>query len=506
MTDNANMAALLDAALVRHGAIPAFELSDGTMVWRQDLQRQAGHMAGALAAAGAGPGHRILVQADKSVAAVALYLATLRIGAVYNPLNTAYTATEVNYFLSDAEPMVVIAPAAKLGSIASVARQHGARALLTLEADGSGSLADAARGAAAFDDAVIREPDDLAVLIYTSGTTGRSKGAMITHGNLAFVARGLIEHWQLRQGEVLIHALPLTHVHGLSISLNPGLLGGMKMLWREKFESGRVLADLGHAQVMMGVPTFNTRLLAEPGLTAQASGGMRLFMSGSAPLLPETHTEFHARTGHTILERYGMTETGVIASNPYNGERIAGSVGFALPGVSVRIADDRGRELARGDTGMVEVRGPNVFKGYWRLPEKTREEFRDDGFFVTGDQGAMAPDGRLTLVGRAKDLIITGGLNVYPIEVEQALNALPGISESAVIGVPHADFGEGVVAVVTAAGVEPPHEAAIIAALAERLAKFKCPKRVIVVAELPRNAMGKVTKASLRAKYKDLLV
>ena len=504
---NANLAQAIADALALHGAIPALELSDGKLISRMDLLDQVLHMAGALAAAGVGPGDRVTVQAEKSVAALALYLATLAVGAVFNPLNSAYTSAEASYFLADAEPAAVVASAAQLKELEPVARRHGARALFTLEADGSGTLADAARAAKPLGSPYPRDPDDLAALLYTSGTTGRSKGAMITHDNLASNAAALIEIWGLVAGETLIHALPIFHVHGLFVAINTALLGGLKMIWQEKFETQAILAQLPHAQVMMGVPTFYTRLLAEPALDRQAFAHMRLFISGSAPLLPQTHAAFHERTGHAILERYGMTETGMIASNPLHGDRIAGSVGYALPGVSVRIAEGKFGERPSGSTGMVEVRGPNVFKGYWRLPEKTREEFTADGFFVTGDQGFLSDDGRLTLVGRAKDLIITGGLNVYPAEIEQALNGLPGIAESAVIGVPHPDYGEAVVAIVVAraADAAPPAEAQIIAALAQRLAKFKCPKRIVVLAELPRNAMGKVSKAALRERYKGLL-
>ncbi len=503
MSTNANLQALVATAFARHAAIPLFQLANGTTVSRAELLSQVHAIAGALIEAGVAPGDRVMVQAEKSVATVALYLATLQVGAIFNPLNTAYTAAEMGYFLTDAEPKVVVAPAARLAQIADLAWQSGAAARLSLEADGRGTLVDAAQSAHPQAEIVPRSASDLAALAYTSGTTGRSKGAMLTHGNLASNALTLIDLWQLKAGERLIHALPIYHVHGLFVALDTALLSGMTMLWMETFSAPRVLAALPHADVMMGVPTFYTRLISEPALDRPVTKDMRLFISGSAPLLPETHAEFDARTGHTILERYGMTETGMIASNPYSGKRIAGTVGYPLTDVSVRVADPEGRELPYGEIGVVEVRGPNVFSGYWRMPEKTAEEFHDGGWFITGDQGVMAEDGRLSLVGRAKDLIITGGLNVYPIEIEQALNALPGIGESAVIGVPHKDFGEGVVAVVT--GPHPPGEAAIIAALAEKLAKFKCPKRVIVVPELPRNAMGKVTKAELRATYKDLL-
>ena len=425
--------------------------------------------------------------------------------AVFNPLNSGYTAVEVGFVLGDAEPKVVVASGERIAEIGDTARKHGAQALLALEADGSGSLSNAARDAKPFGAPVARDADDLAALLYTSGTTGRPKGAMITHGNLLSNALALIQTWELTAGEALIHALPIYHVHGLFVALNTALLGGLKLLWHEKFDARAVLADFDRAQVMMGVPTFYTRLLAEAALTPAACAGLRLFVSGSAPLLPETHAAFRERTGHAILERYGMTETGMIASNPYRGERIAGSVGYALPGVTVRVAGAHGNELPRGETGMVEVNGPNVFNGYWRLPDKTRDEFRADGYFITGDQGVMAKDGLLTLVGRAKDLIITGGLNVYPIEIEQALNAVHGITDSAVIGVPHADFGEAVVAVVTTSDGSSVSEAEIIATLSRRLAKFKCPKRIVLVPELPRNSMGKVSKAELRERFKTLL-
>ncbi len=504
MTSTANLFALIAAAFARDGEFPLFHLPGGATLSRAVVLEQTNASAGALLAAGVAPGDRVMVQAEKSVAAVALYLATLKIGAIYNPLNTAYTAAEMAYFLADAEPKVVVAPSARLGQIADLAEKSGVSALLSLETDGSGSLIDAARSATPFAGVVARTKDDLAALAYTSGTTGRSKGAMLTHGNLSSNALTLIDLWRLKPGEKLIHALPIYHVHGLFVALDTALLGGMTLLWMEKFEAARVLAALPDADVMMGVPTFYTRLLAESALDRERCRNLRLFISGSAPLLPETHTEFRARTGHTILERYGMTETGMITSNPYAGNRIAGTVGYPLTDVSVRVADAAGCEVPRGEIGVVEVHGPNVFSGYWRMPEKTAEEFRDGGWFITGDQGVMTEDGRLSLVGRAKDLIITGGLNVYPIEVEQALNALPGIGESAVIGVPHPDFGEAVVAVVTATDSAPLNERVIIATLAETLAKFKCPKRVIVVPELPRNAMGKVTKADLRAAHQAL--
>lgn len=507
MLNNANISSLFEFALREHSAIPVFERTNGQLISREALVAHATAMAGALLRAGVRPGDRITVQAEKSTALVALYLAALKIGAVYHPLNTAYTPSEAAYFLADAEPAVVVAPAAKLTLIEPSARRAGARALLSLEDDGSGSLADAAAAAAPMYETVRRGADDLAALLYTSGTTGRSKGAMITHGNLATNAAALIKIWGLARGETLIHALPIYHVHGLFVALNTALLGGLKMIWQDKFDATAVLARLPDAHIFMGVPTFYSRILAEPGLTPAACKQMRLFVSGSAPLLAETHQAFLLRTRHTILERYGMTETGMIASNPLHGERIAGTVGYPLPDVAIRTTDNAGKEQPRGATGMVEVKGPNVFAGYWRMPDKTREDIRPDGFFITGDQGVLADDGRLTLVGRAKDLIITGGLNVYPREIEQALDGMPGIAESAVFAVPHIDFGEAVAAAVVmkSGGIQLPSEAEMIATLSKTLAKFKCPKRIVVLTELPRNSMGKVSKAELRARFKTLL-
>ena len=498
MSDPHNLAALIEAACVRHADVPLFRLSGGQTISRAEFLEQVDRIAAVLAAAGIRPGDRVSLQAEKSPEAAAVYVATLKIGAVFNPLNTAYTPAEVSFFLQDCEPSAVIAPAARLPEL-----PKGAWASFSLEADGTGSLTDAVHAGGPFGESVARSADDLAVLAYTSGTTGRSKGAMITHGNLSSNALTLVEAWHLTPGERLIHALPIYHVHGLFVGLNTALLGGLSMDWFAKFEVSPVLDALSTAQIMMGVPTFYTRLLAEQRLDAERCRNVRLFVSGSAPLLAGTHAEFRERTGQAILERYGMTETGMIASNPHDGERRAGTVGYALPGIEIRVTDAEGRELPAGEPGGVEVRGPNVFKGYWRLPEKTATEFRDGGWFITGDQGVLAGDGRLTLVGRAKDLIITGGLNVYPVEIEEALGALPGITEAAVIGVPHPDFGEAVVAVVTLADGAALDEADAIATLGKTLANFKRPKRVIAVPALPRNTMGKVLKAELRAAYRD---
>ncbi|HRK17648.1 MAG TPA: AMP-binding protein [Hyphomicrobiaceae bacterium] len=500
---NANLYALLEAAFARAGNHPAFVERSGATTSYRDLAGNIERYAGALVAAGVAPGDRVMVQAEKSLSSVYLYLATLKVGAVYNPLNTAYTAAELEYFVSDAEPRLFVAPSSVIGRVRATDAGKAIPVAETLEADGTGSIVDRAKAATPSKATVDRQKTDLAALLYTSGTTGRSKGAMITHENLSSNAITLTEYWGFDGKDVLLHALPIFHVHGLFVALHTALLNGATMLWHPKFDLDAVLADLPKATVMMGVPTFYTRLLGTPKFTRDSVPKMRLVISGSAPLLAETHVEFEQRTGLKILERYGMTEAGMITSNPYHGgERLAGTVGYALPGISVRVRSPEGAELPDGEPGVLEVKGPNIFSGYWRNPEKTREDFRSDGYFITGDVATMSPDGRVTIVGRAKDLIISGGFNVYPKEIETEINLLPGVEESAVIGCPHPDFGEGVVAVVTAkAGEQAPTEAAIVAALSGRLAKFKLPKRVFVVGTLPRNAMGKVQKAELRKQY-----
>jgi malonyl-CoA/methylmalonyl-CoA synthetase len=498
-----NLYALLDERFRAAGDNPAFRAPDGRILlsYRQ-LREETARYANALAALGLAPGDRVSVQIEKSLANVVLYLAVMKAGGVFQPLNTAYTESEVGYFVGDAEPSIIVCDSPRQEAMRALADRHRVTAVVNLDARGEGSLSQLARGMADRHETVPRAGDDLAGLLYTSGTTGRSKGAMLTHDNLSSNALTLHKLWGFVAGDVLVHALPIFHVHGLYVALNTAFLNGSEMVWFEKFDAEAAVKAFGSASVMMGVPTFYTRLLASPALARDACKKMRLFVSGSAPLLAETHAEFEERTGHRILERYGMTETGMIASNPYAGERVAGTVGFALPGVSVRIADGEGREVPRGEIGVIEVKGPNVFKGYWRMPEKTSEEFRADGSFITGDVATMADDGRITIVGRAKDVIITGGFNVYPKEVEEELDALPEIIESAVIGIPHVDFGEGVVAVVTAKTLV--DERAVITMLAARLARFKCPKRVITVSALPRNAMGKVQKAELRKIYAEL--
>jgi len=459
----------------------------------------AARYANALADLGVDAGDRVTVQVEKSLDNLLLYLGVLKQGAVYQPLNTAYTAAELDYFVGDAKPALVVGRPEDTASLAAIASRHAAR-FTSLGDKGDGDLPRLAAAASTDHATIERQGDDMAALLYTSGTTGRSKGAMITHANLESNARTLCEAWRITATDRLIHALPIFHVHGLFVAINTVFLMGGGLIWLERFDAAKVLELLPDATMLMGVPTFYTRLLGLDGLDREACASMRLFTAGSAPLLAETHEAFEARTGHRILERYGMTETGMITSNPYDGERVAGTVGYALPGVSVRIADGEGREVPRGDIGTIEVKGPNVFKGYWQMPEKTAAEFRPDGWFITGDLATMAEDGRVTIVGRAKDLIISGGFNVYPKEIEVELDQLEGIGESAVIGVPHPDFGEGVVAVATANG-QAPDEAAVIAALGERLARFKVPKRVFFVADLPRNTMGKVQKAELRKAY-----
>ncbi len=466
-----------------------------------DLEAISGRFARRLADLGVAPGDRVAAQVEKSPEALFLYLACLRLGVAFLPLNTAYTPSEIGYFLGDAEPKVVVCDPAAAATTAAVA---GPAQILTLDAQGEGTLTEGARGLdPAFPTAAVAAAD-LAAIVYTSGTTGRSKGAMLSHGNLAANALTLHRIWGFRPDDVLLHALPIYHVHGLFVASHCVLLNGTGMIFLPRFDPAEILRWLPRATVMMGVPTHYTRLLAEPGLTAAAVRTMRLFISGSAPLLDETHRAFQARTGHAILERYGMTETGMNTSNPLDGERRPGTVGQPLPDVELRIVDRDGRALPAGETGMIEVRGPNVFGGYWRRPEQTAAEFRPDGYFITGDLGTRDADGYIRIVGRGKDLIISGGLNVYPKEVEERIDALDGVDESAVIGVPHPDFGEAVVAVVRPLPGRDLTEAGVLAALHDQLAAFKRPKRVIFVAEIPRNAMGKVQKVALRESWRGL--
>jgi malonyl-CoA/methylmalonyl-CoA synthetase len=478
---------------------------DGGELTYGAVDRMAGRYAAALAASGVKPGDRVLVQVEKSPAALFLYLGCVRCGAAFVPLNTAYTPAEVAYFISDAEPALVVCNPEKAETFAAMVRGHGAGRVLTLDAQGRGTLATLIEAQAPGARDVDRGPSDLAAILYTSGTTGRSKGAMLSHGNLRSNAEALIQTWKFTANDVLIHALPIFHAHGLYVATNVTLMAGGSMIFLPKFDARTVLQWMPRASAMMGVPTFYTRLLDEPGLTRAVAAHMRLFISGSAPLLADTFEAFAQRTGHRILERYGMTETSMNTSNPYDGDRVPGSVGFPLPGVEARVTDpESGRELARDEIGMIEVRGPNVFSGYWRMEEKTRAEFRRDGFFITGDLGKIDARGYVWILGRNKDLVITGGYNVYPKEVELEIDTIPGVLESAVIGLPHADFGEAVTAVVIRQAGATVGEAEIVERLKERLARFKLPKRVVFADELPRNTMAKVQKNVLRDRFRDL--
>src|SRR6266851_2909835 len=482
----------------------AIETIDGQHLSYGDLMARAGQMANVLIDAGVRSGDRVAAQTEKSVPGLVLYLAAVRAGAVYLPLNTAYTLNELEYFIADAEPSLVVCDPAKAEGIGAIAAKVDAR-VLTLGADGRGSLTDAAAKASAAFTTVVRADDDLAAILYTSGTTGRSKGAMLTHDNLASNSLSLVDYWRFTDKDVLIHALPIYHTHGLFVASNVTLFARASMIFLPKFDPDLIIQLMAHATVLMGVPTFYTRLLQSPALTKESTRHMRLFVSGSAPLLADTHREWFARTGHAVLERYGMTETNMNTSNPYDGERVPGAVGHPLPGVTLRVTDpETGREVSRDTIGMIEVKGPNVFKGYWRMPEKTKAEFRDDGFFITGDLGKIDDKGYVHILGRGKDLVISGGFNVYPKEIESEIDAMPGVIESAVIGVPHADFGEGVTAVVVCDKSAKVDESSVLKALDGRLAKFKMPKRVIVVDELPRNAMGKVQKNILRDTYSKI--
>jgi malonyl-CoA/methylmalonyl-CoA synthetase len=500
---NANLYARLFDGL-KEPLKTAIEPDQGDPISYRDLDARAAQYASYLKACGVKPGDRIAVQVEKSVAAVMLYLATVRAGAIFLPLNTAYTLNELSYFFGDAEPSLIVCDPAKADGIAGIAKPVGAR-VETLDSEGCGSLSDGAAKSAATFETIHRDGKDLAAILYTSGTTGRSKGAMLSHDNLASNALTLVDVWHFTDKDVLIHALPIYHTHGLFVAINTCLFSRATMIFLKKLDTDRIIDLMPRATVLMGVPTFYVRLLQNPRLTKDAAQHMRLFISGSAPLLAETHREWSARTGHAVLERYGMTETNMNTSNPYDGDRVPGAVGFPLPGVTMRVTDpETGHELARNDIGMLEVKGPNVFQGYWRMPEKTKAEFRDDGFFITGDLGKIDPHGYVHIIGRGKDLVISGGFNVYPKEIESEIDAIPGVIESAVIGVPHADFGEGVTAVVVPDKKTKLDENAVLRALDGRIAKFKLPKRVLFIDELPRNTMGKVQKNILRDKYGTL--
>ncbi|MEY3216649.1 MAG: Long-chain-fatty-acid--CoA ligase [Pseudomonadota bacterium] len=492
----------------------AVQTDEGLQYSWLDLERSTAMVANLLQSLGLPEGSRVAVQVEKSVEALILYLATLRAGYVFLPLNTAYQSAEIEYFIGNAEPAVVVCSGANFAWVSKIAFKAGTQHVFTLNEDRTGSLLDRAALQSDRHTPVQRRADDLAAILYTSGTTGRSKGAMLTHGNMLSNALTLKDYWGWKKGDVLIHALPIFHVHGLFVAIHGALINGSKMIWMAKFDPKRVISYMQQATVFMGVPTLYVRMLAEPSLNKAAVQNMRLFVAGSAPLLIETFTEWQERTGHTILERYGMSETAMLTSNPYaadkryakQSERRGGTVGFPLPGVTLRVRGDDGQDMPVGEIGGIQVKGPNVFKGYWRMPEKTAEEFTSDGFFKTGDVGKVDERGYVTIVGRSKDLIISGGYNVYPAEIEGYINDMKGVAESAVVGVPHPDFGEVGVAVVTlkpGASVQPE---AVLAELKAKLANFKIPKRCFVVPELPRNTMGKVQKNLLRDQYKTLFI
>jgi malonyl-CoA/methylmalonyl-CoA synthetase len=509
---NHNLFCALRAAFPADLNAVAVETDDGLQYSWQDLDRATAMVANLLASLELPEGSRIAVQVEKSVEAMVLYLATLRAGCVFLPLNTAYQSAEIDYFIGNAEPAVVVCSSANFGWVSKIAFKAGTRHVFTLNDDRTGSLLDRAAHHSDQNTPVVRQADDLAAILYTSGTTGRSKGAMLTHGNLLSNALTLKDYWGWKKNDVLIHALPIFHVHGLFVAIHGALINGSKMVWMSRFDPKRVIARMADATVFMGVPTLYVRMLAEPSLTQQAAKNMRLFIAGSAPLLIETFTEWQSRTGHTILERYGMSETAMLTSNPYRAdpryakqsERRGGTVGFPLPGVRLRVRGDDGKDLAVGEIGGIQVQGPNVFKGYWRMPEKTAEEFTSDGFFKTGDVGKVDERGYVTIVGRSKDLIISGGYNVYPAEIEGYINDMPGVAESAVVGVSHPDFGEVGVAVVILKSGSALQADAVLGDLKAKLANFKIPKKCFVVPELPRNTMGKVQKNLLREQYKGL--
>jgi malonyl-CoA/methylmalonyl-CoA synthetase len=514
-----NLFSALRAAFPADLKATAVETDEGLRYSWHDLDRATAMMANLLKSLDLPEGSRVAVQVEKSVEAMMLYLATLRAGYVFLPLNTAYQSAEIEYFIGNAEPAVVVCSGANFGWVSKIAFKAGTQHVFTLNDDRTGSWLDRAGSQSDLHKAVDRKADDLAAILYTSGTTGRSKGAMLTHGNMLSNALTLKDYWGWTttggpegRGDVLIHALPIFHVHGLFVAIHGALINGSKMIWMSKFDPQRAIAHMSHATVFMGVPTLYVRMLAEPTLNKAAVKNMRLFVAGSAPLLIETFGEWQERTGQKILERYGMSETAMLTSNPYaadqrfggQSERRGGTVGFPLPGVSLRVRGDQGQDLPVGEIGGIEVKGPNVFKGYWRMPEKTAEEFTSDAYFKTGDVGKVDERGYVTIVGRSKDLIISGGYNVYPAEIEGYINEMPGVAESAVVGVPHPDFGEVGVAVVTTKAGASVQGDSIIAELKSKLANFKIPKKCFVVTELPRNTMSKVQKNVLRDQYKGL--
>ena len=504
--NNANLYNALRAGFPADLQRIAVETDQGLAYSWSDLERGSAMMANWIDSLQLPAASRIAVQVEKSVEMLMLYLASLRSGHIFLPLNPAYQLSEIAYFLTNAEPALVVCAPKQFSAVSKIAFQSGTQYVVTLDEQRGGSLLQRAAHHSDVHTPVHRQAEDIAAIIYTSGTTGRSKGAMLSHGNLLSNAQVLHAYWGWQSDDVLIHALPVFHVHGLFVAIHGALLSGSQMLWHSRFDPVRILNDMARATVLMGVPTFYNRLLALPALNPASCASMRLFISGSAPMLVDTFERWQERTGHTVLERYGMSETVMLTSNPCTSDerfggasqRMGGSVGFPLPGVSLRIVDDQGLPLACGEVGSIQVKGPNVFAGYWRMPEKNAQEFTADGYFITGDMGRLDEQGYVRIVGRSKDLIISGGLNVYPAEIEDALNNLPGVAESAVVGLPHADFGEvGFAFVLAKAGVELQPQTLLIA-LKNQLANFKVPKHCHVVTELPRNAMGKVQKNALR--------
>ncbi|WP_025899578.1 malonate--CoA ligase [Sneathiella glossodoripedis] len=495
--NNKNLFSLFEEAFKSAPDKIAFETETGRHYHFSELLQKSAQFANLLTSAGAGPGDRVAVQVEKTVEAVLLYLGCLRAGLVYLPLNTAYKSAELSYFLEDSRPAVVVCDPQNETSLRSISEDCGVKEVFTLSKTGEGTLVEKAADQLTEQAVILRTDNDLAAILYTSGTTGRSKGAMLTHRNLATNAQSLVNAWAFNENDVLLHALPIFHVHGLFVALHCAFLKANTVLFLAKFDPNKVIERLPRSTVFMGVPTFYVRLLSAPELNREACKNMRLFTAGSAPLLEDTFNEFETRTGHVILERYGMSEAGMITSNPYDGKRIAGSVGFPLDN-EVRICDDEGNIVADGEIGVLEIKGPNVFLGYWNMPEKTAAEFRPDGYFITGDMAKKRPDGYYQIVGRAKDLIISGGYNVYPKEIESYLDEMPGVLESAVVGKPHPDFGEAVVAFIVPDGTKEVTEQQVIEFVKENLANFKVPKQVQILEELPRNTMGKVQKNELR--------
>lgn len=501
---NENLYEILEAGFPENPDAPCLILPDGSHVSYGRVQRESSRYASMLVELGVKPGDRVAVQVRKSPQALFLYLGTLRAGAVYLPMNDAYQRHEIEYFLCDATPRVFVCRPQIREWAEELAVKARVTHLLELDDQGGGSLTEALSSRPDHFSTIARTGEDLAALLYTSGTTGRSKGAMLSHRNLSSNAKVLHRYWGFRKGDLLLHMLPIFHVHGLFVATHCSLMNGSPMFFEPKFDIRRALALLPRTTVFMGVPTYYVRLLADPGFTRELCSNMRLFISGSAPLLMETFEEFKIRTGHTILERYGMTEGNMFTSNPYDGERCGGTVGLPLPGVSIRIADNDNRPTKNGEIGQIQVKGDNIFRGYWRMPEKTRGEFTADGYFKTGDMGKRDEEGYISIIGRSKDLIISGGLNVYPKEIEEMIDAMPGVFESAVFGLPHPDFGEAVIAAVVRQqnpDGEAATESAIIHTLKNSLANFKVPKRVHFIEELPRNSMGKVQKNLLRNRF-----